>query len=325
MGSSRTCSGLLAAILPALLAAATAAGSAAQENPATPPGPLRNAYFGDLHVHTRYSFDAYQFAVRTEPDDAYRYARGESIDHPGGFRFQLQGQPLDFLAVTDHGQFLDAMPAVDDPENTFFGRIFTGAGRSGAEDEEPSPGGPNAWQAIIDAAEAHYEPGAFTTFIGYEFTAFSEGRGNLHRNVIFLGEAPPAPFTVDTSQDPEDLWQWLDELRAGGIEALAIPHNSNGSNGHMFKLETVSGQPLDAAYAEQRTRNEPWSRSRRSRAHRTRIRCCRRTTNGPTSRSTPTGSARRCPAKLRAATSARPTATARCSRRPGASIRSASA
>ena len=143
------------------------------------------------------------------------------------------------------------------PENTFFGRIFTGAGRSGADDEEPSPGGPNAWQAIIDAAEAHYEPGAFTTFIGYEFTAFSEGRGNLHRNVIFLGEAPPAPFTVDTSQDPEDLWQWLDELRAGGIEALAIPHNSNGSNGHMFKLETVSGQPLDAAYAEQRTRNEP--------------------------------------------------------------------
>ena len=250
-------SGLLAVILPALLAAATAAGSAAQENTATPPGPLRNAYFGDLHVHTRYSFDAYQFAVRTEPDDAYRYARGESIDHPGGFRFQLQGQPLDFLAVTDHGQFLDAMPAVDDPENTFFGRIFTGAGRSGADDEEPSPGGPNAWQAIIDAAEAHYEPGAFTTFIGYEFTAFSEGRGNLHRNVIFLGEAPPAPFTVDTSQDPEDLWQWLDELRAGGIEALAIPHNSNGSNGHMFKLETVSGQPLDAAYAEQRTRNEP--------------------------------------------------------------------
>ena len=75
--------------------------------------------------------------------------------------------------------------------------------------------------------------------------------------MIFRGEAPPAPFTVDTSQDPEDLWQWLDELRAGGVEALAIPHNSNGSNGHMFKLETVSGEPLDAAYAEQRTRNEP--------------------------------------------------------------------
>ena len=248
----------IVALAPALPLPSAAHAGASQQDAATPPNPLRNAYFGDLHVHTRYSFDAYLFAVRTEPDDAYRYARGESIDHPGGFRFQLQGPPLDFLAVTDHGQFLDAMPATDDPEAPFFGRIFAGAGRSRDSNDTHRPSERNAWQAIIEAAEEHYEPGRFTTFIGYEYTAFSEGRGNLHRNVIFRGrEAPEKPFTIETSQDPEDLWRWLDELRAGGIEALAIPHNSNGSNGHMFKLETISGEPLDAAYAEQRTRNEP--------------------------------------------------------------------
>ena len=50
----------------------------------------RNAYFGDLHVHTQYSFDAFIFNVRATPDDAYKFARGEAIDHPAGFKIQLQ-------------------------------------------------------------------------------------------------------------------------------------------------------------------------------------------------------------------------------------------
>jgi hypothetical protein len=68
----------------------------------TESNPLRNAYFGDLHVHTRFSFDAFIFNVRATPDDAYRYARGEAIGHAGGFDVQLESGPLDFLAVTDH-------------------------------------------------------------------------------------------------------------------------------------------------------------------------------------------------------------------------------
>ena len=62
----------------------------------------RAAYFGDTHIHTRYSFDAFMFNVRTTPDDAYRYAKGEPIDHPAGTNLRINGAPLDFLMVSDH-------------------------------------------------------------------------------------------------------------------------------------------------------------------------------------------------------------------------------
>ena len=77
--------------------------------------PLRNAYFGDLHVHTRYSFDAFIFGTLATPDDAYRYAKGGSIDHPSGYPIQMQDGPLDFYAVTDHAMFLGMLPAMADP------------------------------------------------------------------------------------------------------------------------------------------------------------------------------------------------------------------
>ena len=67
----------------------------------------RSAFFGDLHIHTTYSYDAYMGGnVRTTPDDAYRFAKGEVIDHPAGIALRLSGPPLDFLAVTDHAAYL---------------------------------------------------------------------------------------------------------------------------------------------------------------------------------------------------------------------------
>ena len=98
-----------------------APGATAQEAapaPAQPAGPAsRQAWFGDLHIHTRYSFDAFIFNVRATPDDAYKFARGEAIDHPAGFEIQLQSGPLDFAAVTDHSEYLGVMPALNDPAN----------------------------------------------------------------------------------------------------------------------------------------------------------------------------------------------------------------
>lgn len=251
----------------------------------------RKAYFGDLHVHTTYSFDAYAFGTLATPYDAYRYARGEVIKHPAGFDIKLR-QPLDFYAVTDHAMFLGVVGAAADtstefsklpyvkyinnlnaPENQSIANLpqraktFTNflpetireiiEGR--LDVERVNDISKDAWSDIIKAAETYNKPGEFTTFVGFEYTTSSDDRGNLHRNVIFQGadKLPVMPFSRFHSQNPEDLWDWMDKLREQGIETLAIPHNSNGSNGQMFKLVDWAGNPMDDAYAEQRIRNEP--------------------------------------------------------------------
>lgn len=116
-----------------------------------------------------------------------------------------------------------------------------------------------AWSDIIAAAESHYQPGNFTTFVAYEYTSSTDERGNLHRNVIFRGadKLPALPFARYHSQNPEGLWDWMDTLRSQGIEVMSIPHNANGSNGAMFQMVDWAGNPLDDEYAQQRIRNEP--------------------------------------------------------------------
>lgn len=237
----------------------------------------RRVFFGDLHVHTMYSFDAFVFGTRATPDDAYRYARGEALMHPSGFEMKLD-QPLDFLAVTDHAEFLGVTPAMADPDSAASGhplapqlraarspRERVAAFRAFAEIAQGGKGHElqhpeivrSAWRDIIGAAHRHYRPGEFTTFIGYEYSS-SPSAQNLHRNVIFRGErAPEQPFSLLDSENPEDLWDWMDQLRRQGIEALAIPHNSNASNGQMFKIVDWAGDPLGDVRAIQRLRNEP--------------------------------------------------------------------
>lgn len=252
---------------------------------------LRNAYFGDLHVHTDYSFDAYAFGTVATPYDAYRYAKGEAIAHPAGFAVQL-GRPLDFYAVTDHAMFLGALKAAADTSTAFsrephvkdfhninapenqniesLGQRVTAFTQFLPETVRRILGGDtdpavldtiakNAWADSVAAANMHYQPGRFTTFAAYEYTSSTDERGNLHRNVIFrdTDKLPVMPFSRFHSQNPEGLWDWMDSLRAQGIEAMSIPHNSNGSNGAMFQMVDWAGAPIDQNYASQRIRNEP--------------------------------------------------------------------
>ncbi len=243
------------------------------------PNPLRNAYFGDTHVHTRYSFDAFIFGTTTDPNDSYEFAKGAAIAHPAGFEMKLD-RPLDFQAVTDHGMYLGMLPGMTEPDSPAYDHPeaegvraaetaderrarFVGMspylrGDPGTEEHLDMDVVRGAWEEIIAAAEKHNDPGQFTTFIAYEFTSAGGDRDNLHRNVIFRGSAAPAsPFSRLDSSNPEDLWAAMERWRADGIDSFAMPHNSNGSGGRMFELEYYNGGAIDDAYAETRMRNEP--------------------------------------------------------------------
>ena len=239
----------------------------------------RNAYFGDVHVHSMYSYDAFIFGGIASPDEAYHFAKGGSVRHPAGFDMQLDS-PMDFYAVSDHAYYLGIIkemasgdsdlsqhPVAEGLDNlgedvnfrrSVFRRFAEFASAGNGSEIMDNTVVKNAWDDIVDSANRHNDPGRFTAFIAYEYTGTGPEEEVLHRNVIFRdGIAPEFPFSRINSDDPQDLWSWMDSNRANGIESLAIPHNSNVSDGLMFALTDYAGRPLDSAYASQRMRNEP--------------------------------------------------------------------
>jgi hypothetical protein len=191
--------------------------------------------------------------------------------------------PLDFLAVTDHAEYLGALPMTADPSsplsktewanvnsddpkvsNEAYTRLvgaYFATGKPIAAMNDPAYI-KSAWQQIIDAADKNYEPGKFTTFIGFEWTSapIAEHKypQNLHRCVIFRGDKVPAvPYSIFDSSDPEQLWNYLENARKTGDDVIAIPHNGNASNGLMFDTKTLTGKPITRDYAERRMANEP--------------------------------------------------------------------
>jgi hypothetical protein len=237
--------------------------------------------WGDTHLHTMVSVDAGTMN-RLGQEDAFRFARGEEVTTTHGLRAKLS-RPLDFLVVSDHAEMYGLMPQLlkGDPEivSTDPGKRWYKELTSGDRDKifdtameivaslskkEPPIKNDNAvkhaWKAYTALADKYNEPGRFTALIGYEWTAI--GGYNLHRNVIFRGDASVAnqtvPFSQFDSQNPEDLWSALAELEEKtGAEVLTIPHNGNLSNGRMFKVETFDGRPLTKEIASLRARFEP--------------------------------------------------------------------
>ena len=237
------------------------------------------ALFGAVHVHTSYSFDAYTNGTLTTPAHAYQWARGKPIPGGGGGPDIQLKTPLDFYAVSDHAEWIGVFKEMEKPESPLskhplapritsddqntavqayagFLRDFSMGKRDPVLDDPAIKA--TVWEDIVKTAEDYYVPGEFTTFPAFEWTSNPEMR-NLHRVVLFQNtkNIPKTVFSSIDSADPEDLWAWMDGQRDKGATLLAIPHNGNASDGLMFSMRTLSGEPLDSAYAEKRERNEP--------------------------------------------------------------------
>lgn len=260
----------------------TSSNSHPLESNSIPRNPLKNVYFGDTHVHTDLSFDAFLFGTRKTPDDAYYFGKGQKVKHAYGFNMQIK-KPLDFMAVSDHAYYLGVLRHLSKSTSGDHTKFSTLLQETKTADDvfevlaqtmrylnQPSDKTifdnkdvvRSSWQEVIDAAERHNQPGKFTTFIAYEYTSGSVFSGpnpdNLHRNVIYRSSSVPIePYSRLDSRNPENLWSWMDKKRAEGMDSLAIPHNMNRSNGKMFETAKWDDSRIDAQWAEQRLRNEP--------------------------------------------------------------------
>jgi hypothetical protein len=256
---------------------------------------LRNAYFGDTHVHTALSLDANTQGTRLRPADAYRFAKGDEL---GVQPYDASGQalrtlklerPLDFVAVSDHAEFLGLVHGCtgegsaeyenpvcqgyrDSPDSAFLQlnvRLAVSQGLAAApvpctvDDGGCRESALSAWRELQDAAEAAYDRTAscgFTSFVAYEWSG-SPGSLNLHRNVIFRNHVVPSlPTSYFEESQEQGLWARLRDGcidRSGACDALTIPHNSNLSSGLMFETVDADGNAIDADYARERAALEP--------------------------------------------------------------------
>jgi len=248
--------------------------------------PNKNLYWGDLHVHTSLSFDAFFSGTLTTCDEAYRYAKGEEISIYG--RPVKLRKPLDFCAITDHSELMgesycvttEGAPGHNSLINKYFRSIFNTDFPLGVDTakqwqifrltmkgaEKTARTHPfffrgyettaTAWGITLDAAEKHYQPGKFTTLAGFEWT-LANGRSHLHRNVIFRDlMVPDYPVSSLEARNEEELWNWMQETTDAGSKLLAIPHNTNLAEGSAFQATDWQGNPITKDYAEMRNQFE---------------------------------------------------------------------
>ena len=218
-----------------LVVAATLAGAATPpwqrtetREPCASAVATRQPFFGDLHVHTRWSADAYIFGTRVGPRDAYDFARGGTIPISDDLEVQSRSatidRPLDFMAVTDHSELFGEVDVCTTPGSSVFDvvtcQLLRQVDTTGEEEfnatvqwlfpvgiDNPPPGlsfcdtpgvdcdaaAVSVWGEMQAAAEEAYDRTAactFTSFIGYEHTPSPLGR-HQHRNVFFRNHIVP--------------------------------------------------------------------------------------------------------------------------------------
>ncbi|MGN6498930.1 MAG: DUF3604 domain-containing protein [Tsuneonella sp.] len=244
--------------------------------------------FGDTHLHTDNSIDAFGFGARLGPEEALRFARGEKVTSSSGIPAQL-ARPLDFLVIADHSDGLGATRRLYDAPRLLIrdptlrrwhdmmhespqqsqhavAELITAAanGTLPAAFRDPQRQAnavKDIWQRQLETLDRFNEPGKFTALAAFEYTLMPDGN-NLHRNVIFRDGSDKtsqvAPFPGIGAGPVDKLWDYMDayERKTGG-HVLAIPHNGNLSNGLMFELTEPNGGPMTAAYARRRAEHEP--------------------------------------------------------------------
>lgn len=247
-------------------------------------------YWGDTHLHTANSVDAFGFGNRLDAEAALRFAKGEEVTSTKGVKAKL-ARPLDFLVIADHSDAMGATKAIYDapriallgdplllrwhdmmhksPEGSLqvTGELIDGAAKGTLppdliDPKQQAKRTSDLWAAHGEIVERYNEPGKFSAFMGFEYTPMPQG-DNLHRVVMFRDAAQSVtkvlPFSSQgANADPEKLWAYMAKYEQDtGGKVLAIPHNSNVSGGLMFAMTRLDGSPIDRAYAETRAKYEP--------------------------------------------------------------------
>ena len=206
--------------------------------------PLKNVYFGEQHMHTRNSFDAFTAGVGQTWDQAFKYGKGEEVTlSTTGEKIQ-KSTPYDFVAITDHSEYYGVLKDLVDPENPlsksefaqglakirtdpkaatpYLVQLINSLNTSTAMPEYVTPElRMTYWQKYVATADKHYDPGKFTTLYAFEWTSIPNGQ-NMHRNVFFKDKAAAVTFSSFDSIYPEDLWTYLEVQRNSGIDAFAL-------------------------------------------------------------------------------------------------------
>ncbi len=246
------------------------------------PNPDRKAYFGEQHVHTSWSVDAWLFGNHlTGPDAALKYAQGEAIKHPLGYDIKIE-QPLDWMGVTDHSEYVGITKMANTP-----GSARQQAARGAAADPQgPERSGRRAEglhaPGLAHQPAAHqglHEPGGGGLDLEGERPdrRREQQAGQIHR-VLLLRIHLPVQLPQPASQ------RLFPRLRQGGGASHSRPSTPGipkicGSGwtrsarpatscwpsrttptsptGWMYPIDVDSfGRPIDAAWAASRDRNE---------------------------------------------------------------------
>jgi hypothetical protein len=277
--STRIALAVLAAVLVVLPAFAQDRSIGEPGRDSDQPNPLKNVYFGEQHMHTRNSFDAFTIGVTQTWEQAYRFGRGEEVTlNTNGVKMKRR-TPYDFVAITDHAEYYGVLKDLTDPKNPLSETPIAKQLMKARTDPKAAAAAVTTliatlsdltpileyvtpelrtgyWQKFLATADRFNDPGKFTALYAFEWTS-NGNNANMHRNVFFKNQPPLVPYSSFDSILPEDLWTYLESQRNAGVDTFAIPHNGNLSDGYMYSYNKFLAGPMDARYAQRQALNEP--------------------------------------------------------------------